>query len=490
MHVKSTKTYLIQDTRYSCFIIVIFLFLAALALRLPSLTLNSFWHDELYTVSFVLDSFIDKLRILFSDMHPPTFNILVYVWSLFWGKSELAMRILPALIGAITVPISFLIFRKCFDPFTAFTIAILTLFLPSHIYYSQELRMYSLAFLAAVVATGTLFLYLENTTRRNTLALAAACGALFAIHYVSIFYIVTIYFLAVVGIDDSLRAKLKMALNLGLPTFAFMLLNIPHFLYKRLTMTSFWPDPVSLDKVTGTVLHLFKGDNILATIFLFPIIVAVCFVFFSKKISLTLKIKKLVILSFLPLAGVVFVSLISPNITILIHRIILIFAPAIIVLAAVGTSCLPNKKLSITLLLLYSTVSLWWLYNSSYYTVPTKSDFRGVSKEISMIEKKHGKILLISLDGSGMWRHKYYFEMFGVKSMLFEISEETTDTALLGHIRKEVMRNKPSKIVLFSTHVLHRKDVIEIFDKHFTKERERIYTGWGRNTCLMIYSVP
>jgi hypothetical protein len=255
-------------------------------------------------------------------------------------------------------------------------------------------------------------------------------------------------------------------------------------------MTSFWPDPVSLDKVTGTVLHLFKGDNILATIFLFPIIVAVCFTFFGKKIGLSLKIKKLVILSFLPLAGVVFVSLISPNITILIHRIILIFAPAIIVLAAVGTSCLPNKKLSITLLLLYSTVSLWWLYNSSYYTVPTKSDFRGVSKEISMIEKKHGKILLISLDGSGMWRHKYYFEMFGVKSMLFEISEETTDMALLGHIRKEVMRNKPSKIVLFSTHVLHRKDVIEIFDKHFTKERERIYTGWGRNTCLMIYSVP
>src|SRR5262245_1378672 len=93
-------------------LLAILLLLSAAALRLPSLTLNSFWYDELYTARVTLIPFKTMVYDLLDDVHPPLFNVLVYLWSLVFGTSEFVLRMLPALFGIITALVSFFVFKK------------------------------------------------------------------------------------------------------------------------------------------------------------------------------------------------------------------------------------------------------------------------------------------------------------------------------------------------------------------------------------------
>ena len=150
------------DLRRNQAIVVILLLLAAALLRLPSLTLNSLWADELWVANLVSKPFETQLAALWHETLPPLFYWMVWLWTLPFGTSEFVLRLLPALIGIVTVPISFLLFKRHFGSFTAFAVAVLILLLPAHIYYSQELRTYSFSFLLAVFVTAALFHYLSN----------------------------------------------------------------------------------------------------------------------------------------------------------------------------------------------------------------------------------------------------------------------------------------------------------------------------------------
>jgi hypothetical protein len=342
----------------------------------------------------------------------------------------------------------------------------------------------------AIIATATFLLYFKHNSRKNCYALAATCGLLFAIHYVSIFYIFVIYILSVSGIDSSFFAKWKRSLNLSILTFSLMLFNLPHFLYKRITMTSYWPSPVTPKKAVETILFLFSDDIFLSILFLILIFIAIYYAYLYRGKFLSLKVRALIFLSIFPLCGVILVSLLSPNKTILINRIILIFSPPIIVLGAIGISCLSNRTFKISIILLYVVITTFWLYNNSYYSIPTKSDFRGVAKEISKIERKNGKVVLISLDNTKMKRHKYYFDMYAVKSDIVIIDKYKTDESILTRIKNAATVNKTDKIVLFSAHILLHKHVIELCDKNYKKIFERIFTGYDpKHTFLIVYSI-
>ena len=174
------------------------------------------------------------------------------------------------------------------------------------------------------------------------------------------------------------------------------------------------------------------------------------------------------------------VSWISPNASLLIPRIMMVFAPPVVLLAAMGLSSIPNKRLSGLLLLLCSALSIWWLYSSAFYTVPIKSDFRGVTQEISRLEKEHKNVLLISLDApirTFESHFRYYFEMFGVKSDILYIPENTIEGAVLGRIQRAATLDKTNTMVVFSMHDLVLTDVLEICDKHFQKEYEKIFVS-------------
>jgi len=465
------------DLRRNQAIIVILLLTTAALLRLPSLTLNSLWADELWVANLVSKPFETQLAILWNETLPPLFYWLVWLWSLSFGTSEFVLRLLPALIGIVTVPIAFLLFKRLFGSFTGLAVAVLILFLPAHIYYSQELRTYSFSFLLAVLLTAALFHYLSDPSAKQRWALAATCAALFGTHYVSFFYILSVLFIGGVWIGSDWRTRLKKALSLSFTVLLLVAPFLPHFFSQSSTMKHFWPPPVSLRRVGIMMGFLFQYQISLAVIYLLLITVAMVSARAGKDKVLSSKIWAAVVLSILPISGVIGVSWISPNTSLLIPRIMLVFAPSILLLAAMG---LPDKRLSTMILVLCSTLSIWWLYSSAFYVLPVKSDFRGVTQEISRLEKEHENILLISLDSRGKTfesHYGYYFDMFGVRSDILYMHGDMSEEAVLGRIRRTAILDQTNTLVVFSMHDLVLTDVLEICDKHFRKEYEKTFVS-------------
>lgn len=101
----------------------------------------SFWPDEIFSFGARADGFNDSvlLRSLATDLIAWTVRVL--------GPSEWNARLVPALIGIATIPLLYLVLRRCLSfPGALFTILLLALS-PWHLYWSQNARFYTLLFL-------------------------------------------------------------------------------------------------------------------------------------------------------------------------------------------------------------------------------------------------------------------------------------------------------------------------------------------------------
>ena len=117
----------------------------ALFLRLISLN-QSLWLDEAISVNVVKNySYTDILtKFSPSDFHPPLFYFTLKSWTYFFGFSEISLRLPSIIFSLITI---YLVFH-----FFGFWPSLLLAFNPLYLYYSQEVRMYSLVTLLVFCA--------------------------------------------------------------------------------------------------------------------------------------------------------------------------------------------------------------------------------------------------------------------------------------------------------------------------------------------------
>jgi hypothetical protein len=208
-----------------------------------------------------------------------------------------------------------------------------------------------------------------------------------------------------------------------------------------------------------------------------------------------LKILILAVLSIFPLVGVIAVSLLSPHVTVLIPRIIMVFAPPILVLVAMGLTAIPSKLCATGLLVASSALCSLWLYGSSYYTIPTKTDFRALAREIAQLDQTRGDILLINLAARYIIqaRADYYWNMFKVDTeKVFFIPKDVPAAEGFHQIQTAARRDGISKIVLFSVARFDHKDLLGLCDKYFQKEEEKVFTSMNpasQPTFLATYSL-
>jgi hypothetical protein len=132
-------------------LLVAALFLVAIAVRFFRLGDWSFWPDEVFSLGTKSDGFNDSLlrRSLATDL------IQLAVATL--GASEWSARLVPALIGALSIPLLYLPLRRCLKLPGAVMVAALLTFSLWHVYWSQNARFYTLLFL--FFNLGLLFFY-------------------------------------------------------------------------------------------------------------------------------------------------------------------------------------------------------------------------------------------------------------------------------------------------------------------------------------------
>ncbi len=118
---------------------MIFLILGlGLILRLISLN-QSLWLDEATTAYVARNFSFGEIITKFApgDFHPPLYYLVIRVWSLVFGTSEIALRMPSVIFGVLTIWIVNKISKSKTAALLLATSGLL-------VYYSQEARMYSL----------------------------------------------------------------------------------------------------------------------------------------------------------------------------------------------------------------------------------------------------------------------------------------------------------------------------------------------------------
>jgi hypothetical protein len=180
-----------RDDRSSVVVLVAVLTAIGAALRLATLDRQSFWLDELVTVSLLRMDFDDLLRAIpESEATPYLYYVLAWPWSRLFGFGEVGLRSLSALAGAAIVPVTYGAGAVLVSRRTGLVAAALVTVHPFLVWYSQEARAYGV--FALLAAVGLLFFgkALRAGGHWSFVGWAVASSLALATHYFAVFLIV------------------------------------------------------------------------------------------------------------------------------------------------------------------------------------------------------------------------------------------------------------------------------------------------------------
>ena len=163
---------------------------------------QSFWLDEAASIEIAstpINFFVAKMV---TDFHPPLFYLLLKLWLPFASHSEWLIRLPFIILSTLIIPATYLLVLEVFQHKNIYAARLSTILLaisPFHIYYSQELRMYSLNALLTVLSWLFLIRYANRENKKdiflftvlNTLNIYTFYGAFFNLLAQSVWWLTT-----------------------------------------------------------------------------------------------------------------------------------------------------------------------------------------------------------------------------------------------------------------------------------------------------------
>ncbi len=126
--------------------------LLGLALRLFRLGADSIWYDEgvsLYLANLSIPALIAHTA---GDIHPPLYYAALHLWLAAAGHSQFAAAFFSLFCGILLIPATFVTAQRLLGRNVAVLAALLVALSPYHLWYSQEMRMYTLGALLALLS--------------------------------------------------------------------------------------------------------------------------------------------------------------------------------------------------------------------------------------------------------------------------------------------------------------------------------------------------
>jgi 4-amino-4-deoxy-L-arabinose transferase-like glycosyltransferase len=172
---------------------VLLITLAGAALRLATLDVQSFDHDEAVTAGHVLQGSLGGTldTIPDSERTPPLYYLLAWGWTRVFGVGEVGLRSLSTIFGIAMIPVAALVARRFGVGRVAVIAAALVAFCPFLVYYSQEGRAYALLGLLALLSAGAFVRSWREPTPRNLGVWALTAILAIATHYFAGFLVGT-----------------------------------------------------------------------------------------------------------------------------------------------------------------------------------------------------------------------------------------------------------------------------------------------------------
>lgn len=168
---------------------VLALTLLAAAIRFSTLGRQSYWYDELATVSVLHRSFGGMLHaVVRSEATPYLYYLLAWPWTRVFGLGEAGLRSLSAVAGTLTVPVTYAAGAMLVSRRVGVVAAAIVAVNPFLVWYSQEARAYALFALFAAL-TVYFFARALRGERRSLAAWALTAGLAVATHYFAVFIV-------------------------------------------------------------------------------------------------------------------------------------------------------------------------------------------------------------------------------------------------------------------------------------------------------------
>jgi len=167
--------------------------LAALALRLWALGDKGLAYDEAATALMARAAPAEIIAFHWNAgfEHPPLWQLTMAAWSTLFGQSEAMLRLLPALMGTLAVPLAWLWVRCMWPGERALRLwtAVLMALSPTLLLYSQEARMYTVVLALALLSLIALCAAVHRPRGWVVAGFVAANWLMTGFHYYSVLLI-------------------------------------------------------------------------------------------------------------------------------------------------------------------------------------------------------------------------------------------------------------------------------------------------------------
>jgi uncharacterized membrane protein len=122
---------------------------------------GSLWYDETVSAYLASKSVPGLIAHTAGDIHPPGYYLLLHAWTRLAGDTEFSLSFLSLLFSMLLLALTYTIARRLLGSSVALWSGLLVTISPYHVWYSQEVRMYTLG-----AALGLMCLWFALTVSR------------------------------------------------------------------------------------------------------------------------------------------------------------------------------------------------------------------------------------------------------------------------------------------------------------------------------------
>jgi uncharacterized membrane protein len=385
-----------------------------LGLRLISLN-QSLWLDEatslLTTRNYSFWGIITKFSP--GDFHPPLYYLLLKIWIIPFGSSEVASRLFSVLVAMLTILFIYKLGSKVINKKVGLMAAAFLATSGLFVYYSQEARMYALATLLVVLTIFSFVKLIKGGRVGDWIAFSILLVLIAATDYVAILILPVLWVFAVINKQNQFWWKKFLASHIIL--IIFMALWSPIFIKQlsgglavNVTSPSWWKilGLTSIKNLALIPIKFILGRISFENKLVYGSVVCIAAAVFGYPLIKTFKKASLYWLWLI--VPVILAAIIGLKISIFYYFRLLFVLPAFYLLVAIGISNL--KKYSyifLGLVLILNTVFTGtYLFSSRF----KREEWRGL---VNMIESDPNRDSSVTIFPSGaqMEAYRYYSKL-------------------------------------------------------------------------------
>lgn len=460
------------------FYLFLILFIASV-LRIYQLNYQSLWVDELYSlIPTNPNNSLESIIVHCRGDQPPTHFLLLYYSFKFFPYNEITGRAISLITGLLGVISMYFLGKEFKNKNVGLFASYITALNYMHIYYSQEIRFYSLLFLLTVLSY---LFFLKSYKHATFINFFFYCLFSIGLVYTHYFGPVIIICQALTFLILMLLGKRDVKFIIGgiLSGLIILVAFMPwlHTIIEHTKITEFWatmPSPF----FAGFYFYLYLGkDPYLAAVYVILMVLFVRHAIKASKSRSNHKYQNLDLQSTLLLLSVwVIVSYLIPylysviKIPILEARYTLITLPALFIAASIGWSKVESIKVrSIIVITVFISTVINFAFFNQYYSKIRREQLREATRTV--IENNKESLQVYS---SMSWFYNYYFKRYNSD---IKVINPTNFNAEAANLNFETDLVDTKALWVIQGHIVPPlTDQQQMYlDKYFTVKKEFLY---------------